>query len=216
MPVLVTDLLKDAAALLNDYNQTIYTNAAMLPFLKRALRELQRESQLFDLPLTAEVSTVILVAPGLKVLPAPADFLTPIDLMERVANSGASWGTMDKIDEEPDVTPGLSIRYWSFREDEIKLCPAVQAIEIKLRYNKSLIVINSVDASISVKDSDDFLMTRTAEHAARYLGENPARADILRLEADTFLNKYTVIQNKTNQHRAVRRIPFGSTLRQWR
>lgn len=217
MSILVSDLLKDSAALLNDYNQTLYTNTALLPFLRRALRELGRESQLYDLPLTDEVSANILVPAGTKILPTPADFLTPLTLEERSAGGQPNdWTPMEKKDEEPDVELGPALRYWAFREDEIKLTGANQDREVKLTYNKSLIIVNSPTATITIVDSEDFLMTRTAEHAARFLGENPSRADVLRSDADILLNKYSVIQNKTNQSRAVRRIPFGATLRQRR
>lgn len=217
MPTLVSDLLKDSAALLNDYNQTLYTSDVLLPFLRRALRELQRESQIYDLPLTAEVSTNILVPGGTKVLATPADFLTPLTIFERsVGGSSNDWVPMEKKDDEPDAELVNDLKFWAFREDEIKLSGCTQDREVRLTYNKSLIVVNSISASISINDSDDFLMTRTAEHAARFIGENPQRADVLKVEADIFLNKYSVIQNKTNQSRAVRRIPFGTTLRQWR
>ena len=217
MPTLVSDLLKDTAALLNDYNQTLYTNDSMLPFLRMALREFGRESQLYDLPLTREVSTFIRVAPAETTLNTPADFLTPISLEERLYGEGTGkWTPMEKKDDEPDEIPSLDLKYWAFREDKIRFVGATSEREIRLVYNKSLIMVTSPTGSVDILGSEDFLMTRTAEHAARFLGENPQRADVLRGQADYILTKYTVIQNKTNQSKAVRRMPFGVTLRQWR
>jgi len=111
---------------------------------------------------------------------------------------------------EPDVIADSWIKYWVWREDELKVNPATATKQVQLRYLKSLGAITGAGSTVPIPQSDVWLAYKTAELAAVSIGENPSRAAALlpnRLQAESKLLGSTVkgSQNAPARHRKRRR-----------
>lgn len=181
MPFLASDVIADAQALLNDTSAQIYTSAALLPFVKRANRELEQVLIINGSPVQRVESANISVFATITTLSLPTDFLLPIELNERplASTSNDDWVPMTEMPWIPDIVAGETLDYWAFRNNAIYLLGATVDRTVRLRYERQLAVITS---TASPEDSvlfQNFLGAKTAELAARFIGMNEAFAQSL-------------------------------------
>lgn len=177
MPI-ASDVMNEAAALLNDPNRTLFTYTLQLPFLRSAWNELQLKLQENGIPTAKEISLTLEIAPGTSSITLPSDFIRPIKLEERANDSSDDFVEVREVLDIPQVSIG-EIRYWNWREESIYINPPTTAREVRLIYWKSLNPLNDQNSNLNVTNSQEFLAFRTAALCARFIGENPTRADVL-------------------------------------
>lgn len=209
--MLASEVLAEAAVQLNDPSQVTFTNAKLLPLLKKAWGELEVKLQRSGIQMLKEVSAVLVVPANTLILNTlgtfPTDFISPVELKER-PNSNSGWKPMTETAWEPTQSQETILQYWAYREDQIKLLGATAQNEVLLRYMKSLSPISTEASNITKTTAKPYLAARTAELAARYLGSNPTRADQLKNEAGDLLNDFMGVETGKAQSIPARRRPY--------
>lgn len=210
MAVIASDVMNEARKVyLNDASATLYTNTVLLPFVQSAYADLASDLMLNGLQPLREISAVIDVAAGATSLNLPADFLTPIILRERLADSAEDWTDMVELSFEPAITQqGTTLDYWVYREDGIKFVGATTAREVLLYYYKSLATLSSDNSVIAILGAEDYLAARAAELAAKYIGMNPSLGEMIGKEAADASSKIVRRLTKANQALPTRRLPY--------
>jgi hypothetical protein len=203
------DPLTEAKILLNDPSGHVYADDKLLPLMQKAYRELQLKMQLNGLAVMKEKSSVITVTAGTVFLGdaagLPSDFVLPIDLQERASGSSEDWTPMEETDWEPDIDQTATLRFWNFREEQVKFVGATANREVLMKYQKGLTRITAVTTPIQVIGAETFLASRTAAIAAIVLGENPSRAEAINGDAGGALHDLISLLVKQNQGFPIRR-----------
>lgn len=194
-------VMDQAAALLNDPSKVDYTYTVQLPYLKSAYNKLQLRLHSLGLPVIEEISSTIDVAINATTVTYPADLVQPIKLEERLDGTSDLFVKVEKIDDIPEMDPVSNIMYWNWREEVIYINPPTTAREVLLKYFKSLTAIADQSTNIPVINSLEYLANKTAALCARFIGENPTRADSLDILAAEALDLLlgNEIKNKQNQ-----------------
>lgn len=215
-----------SASLMNDTAQTIYTDAAQLPYLNMALDDLQEEFELNNIPVTNEVSSILTpITAGTTVVsfttsPAlPADLIEIQQLFERMTGI-IPWIPMDRLEflplgrEDQNITQFL---VWSWVDQEIRLIEATADIDLKMDYIKNIfstpIAIADVGVNITVLNIKQYLGYHTAALCSEFIGENKTRADALEVKAIQALDRELGIPIKGKQAITTRRQPFMGSYR---
>ncbi len=225
----VGEVLDASAALLNDVAKSNYTNAAMMPFLNMALRELQEIFQLNNIPVTDTVSAVINVPAGITAVgfsPAivvpntpylPDDLIEPKMLWEREEDINP-FVPMTKLDMLPRQQEGVELNqfiWYTWQSNEIRFMAANQDNDIKMDYIRRLFVtVTDADDEIAVTNCLSFLQYRTASLCAEFLGENKTRATELNNDAGLALDRSIGIGTKGRQNITIRHRPFRASYKQ--
>lgn len=213
MQVSVNDIVDEAAALLNDPTQKMYTDTILLPYVKRAFQDLQLQLHLEQVQVLNEISTVQTVNAGAVTYPSlPSDLIQPSKMEERAAGSSNSFTPMYEKQWEPNTTPGTELRYWTWREQAINFIGATVSREVKLYYLKQLTAIVDVNSIIPVNFCQPFMASRTAYYAAAFAGENPTKAKMLKDDADEAFEKLLTMEANRRQSMPVRRIPASRSI----
>jgi hypothetical protein len=200
------DVVNEAQGLLNDLGGVFYTFDSLLPYLNKAYRELQDYYNLHGLKTTVDVSVLIAVpANTTQLTNPPADLLRPITLSERTPGTPEQFTEMDERSWEPDETPTNHLRIWVWREETIFFLGAQADRELRIRYVKSLSAFNGAGSLVGVANSKSVLAARTAALGARYIGENPTRADELDAETGQALDRLIVTAIRQGQGLPTRR-----------
>ena len=211
--VSVNDILDEAAALLNDPTQKMFTDVILLPYVKRAFEDLQLELHVSQVQVLNEISTVQTVNALATAFPSlPADLVQPSKMEERSVGSADTFTPMYEKEWEPNASQDVSLRYWVWREQVINFIGATTAREVKLYYLKSLTSIIDAGSIIPVNYCKSYMAARTAYYAAAYVGENPTKAKMLRDDADEALEKLMTIDANRRQSLPVRRIPASRSI----
>lgn len=201
--------IDEAKALLNDTSGHIYTDTRMVPLVQKAYRELQTKMQLNGLPVMKEVSAVLTVNAGTVALGdgsgLPSDFILPIDLEERTPGSTELWTPMEETVWERNAQQTTNLRFWNFREEEVKFLGATANREIRMKYQKGLTRITATTTPISIIGAVSFLAARAAAIAAFSIGENPSRAGELNADAGMALHDLLALLVKRRQGHPLRR-----------
>jgi len=210
--------LAEAQALLNDVGASLFTDAVLLPSLKKAHRELQVLLWENGLPVIKEVTAVIDVAANATSLGAnlPTDILEPKALQERVDGSTSEddWRDVPEADPLPRVEPSARIMYWAWREEVVEFIAPTTAREVKLRYLKGLTVPTSGSSAIGLIFGELYLGPRLASIAVQTLG-NTTRAEELTNDAAFWIPKILAANVKRGQAIPTRRIPYRRNLRRF-
>lgn len=221
-----SEIMATAAAFLNDTNRQLFTDAVQLPYFNQAQRDLEKEFELNDVPVTYETSDVINVPlgtagtvikigysnPGPKL---PSNLLEIKELWES-AEGQSVWTPVGRREFLPNnlllsssQIPQFLI--WAWINDEINLIAANQDNDLKIDYVKKLFVpVVNVNLEMGLKYDRCFsyLAYRTAGHCAFFIGENPTRAMDLYSEANGAMLKDLGIATKSKQTITTRRLPF--------
>jgi hypothetical protein len=213
-----------AASLMNDTAKSVYTYDAQMPYLNMALKELQEEFQLNNIPVTNEESAAIEIPIGTtEVCPVdgvgsgpapnyPTDLVEIQKISERLAGSTDSFLPLVKKDFLPHIDEGIdmsSIQLWVWEGQRIKFHAALTAREIKIDYIKTLFPkVTNQAAVLGVINCETFLFYRTAALCTRFIGENETRAAELNDFAVMAKDRVIGIGNKGKQSIVTRRRPF--------
>ena len=215
------DVMDSAAALLNDVARSVYTYAAQLPYLNLASQELQELFEHNEIPVTTEKSSEITVAADeteitFDVAPLlPEDLIEPQELWEKFDGDTTQFTPMTRVTQLPEYLEGQPTSqriYWAWNDQKIKLFEATGITIIKIDYIKALFTeIVDENQNIGVINAKTFLEFRTAGLCARYIGENPTRADQLDNSASLAMDRALGIGAKTRQSIITRRRPFRAS-----
>ena len=199
-------VIAEAKSLLNDNDGIFFTTDKLLPYLNKAYRELQDYYNLHGLKTTVDVAGLATVPAGAVILAAPpADMLRPIFLSERAVGSTEQFIDMDERSWEPDQAPAPHLGVWVWREEVINFLGATTDRQIRVRYVKSLSPLTGEASFIGFTNAITTLAARTGALAARFLGENPTRADELDADTGIALDRLIVTAIRQNQGMPTRR-----------
>lgn len=214
-------IISQAAALMNDSVQSVYTNEACLPYLNMAMRQLQEIFQLNNVPVTDHTSAAITVPSGTSLIKfkdgppqLPSDLLTIETLWESPVGE-ENWIPMSLKNFLPHYLEGVQINQflvYSWVKEGIKVIPSDTDIDLKIDYVRNLfslpVKIEQVDISLPEQLVELYLEYKTAALCANYIGENPTRAEALEMEAELAKDRALGIQNKPGQGIMTRHRPF--------
>ncbi len=206
------------AALLNDTNRTLFTYSAQVPHLNIAIQELREELELNNIPASNASSAVIpLLAEedniGGDGPPLPQGLIEIQQLWQTPTGTNQPYLPVTKYEYLPHYfQTGISysvIPAWAWMEQMIKFVPCTADTDIKIDFIKVVIedAINE-NSQLSLLNCENVLSYRTAGLCARFIGENPTRADSLDLDARLAFDRFLGISTKGRQNINTRRRPF--------
>lgn len=220
-----TQVLDDVAALMNDAAQDEYTDAVLLPYLNMAMRELEEIYELNNIPSTNETSAKLDVPANTSVIAFSATTpVLPADLIEIrqlwCSQDGQNkWIRVDKREylTSEELGTGSTIQFltvWAWMEQEIRLIASSVAVDIKIDYIRYLftrLTSGDLGGNLSVLNSHNTLMYRTAGLASEFIAENKTRANELNAFALSSLNVNLGVSTKSKQTMVFRRRPFRAS-----
>src|SRR6185295_10329489 len=164
--MIASEVTKQAAVLLNDPSQVIWTDIVLLPVLAKANEELEQLLEINEVPLQKQTSAAILVPHGIAEIDQPTDFVEALDLRERV-KGGDVWGEeireVDFID--PNNTLSANINEWCYRDARILVNPPTTDREVLLNFIRKLTPLDTAGASVEIYQAKPWLAARTAQIA---------------------------------------------------
>jgi len=206
------------ASLLNDTARSVYTYTAQLPYLNMAYRELGEKLELDNIPVTNETSAVILMEAGVSNIggdggPALPDGLVEIQqLWQRPTGTSQTFIPIQKYEYLPHYWDGNETSVfpaWSYEGQIIKFIVCNTDTDVKIDYIKSAIEnIPDSNKLITIINSFNYLGYRNAGLCARFIGENPTRADSLDVQAELAYDRMLGMATKGKQSIVTRRRPF--------
>ena len=206
MADLVSDINTDVRGILNDSTGNILTESFLLPLINKAYREAQSKARLYGLSYIKEALGLVPVLATDTVITV-ADLISPIELSERAPGATTSYEPMTQLDWEPDTTKTEKLRYWNWRENEIKIIGATQNREVRIKYNKGLPALTGNASVLALTDVRPWLANRVAALSAFSLGASERGLAIMEDSKDLY---DTFIANavKESQILGVRKKPF--------
>jgi hypothetical protein len=221
-----SEIITTVASLMNDYTQSVYVNAACLPFLNLALDELQEIYELNDIPVTNETSAAITIPAGVNrigfdTVPAfPSDLIEIRQLWE--SPSGLQhWTPVDKRDTLPHYLENTTLisqfLIWVLEQGRVKFIPANSDVDLKIDYIASLfntpILIKDINVNLPFTNIKTYLEYKTAALCAMFIAENESRALALDSLTGTALSRALGIPIKGMQSIVTRRRPFRASFK---
>lgn len=199
-----------------------YSDVVILPYFKMAYDELRMECEDNNIPFTNITSKVITITAGVIDVGGPTGPALPpglveiYEIYERTSGTDNDFMLMRRrnfLPKTSQLTQFLEI--WTWQNQVINFLGANSAVDIKIDYVADTLV-NIVDSNtlIPLFNSRLYLGYRTAALCARFIGENPDRADQLDGMASNALEMLENIGVKNQQGNPIRRKPFMSAYRQ--
>jgi hypothetical protein len=216
----VADILDLTASLMNDTAKSKFTYTAMIPYFNMALAIMQEELELNEIPVSEKTAAAITVTTGVTTVTMgttstnyPTDLVEIQQLWERLDGSSDPYQPMYKRDFLPHYLDGLPVSdliYWTWLDQEIQFIGATTDRQVKIDYIRQRYAnsVSDTTTAIDVMNSRTFLEFKTASLCARYIGENPTRADSLNMEAELAKSRLLSINIKGKQDIQSRRKPF--------
>lgn len=210
-----------SASLLNDTAKTVFTDVAQLPYLNMAFRELGELLELNNVAVTNETSSVIAVgADGDNIGgddvsdPAlPTGLIEIRQLWQRPTGTSIPFLPIQRYEYLPHYWDGVQntvIPAWAWMGQVIRFVPSTVPTDVKLDFIHSVIftITDLDDDEITVINSLNYLGYRNAGLCARFIGENPTRADQLDMQATLCFDRMLGLSSKGKQAITTRRRPF--------
>lgn len=208
--VTASDIMDEARMLLNDVSAQIFDNTALLPVLRYANEKLELLLVVNSIPAQRKISDVVTYNAGDTDIDVPEDLLVPVSLWESAVGA-EQWTLMTERQWEPNIELVDSLNYWTFRQEQLLTPGSTSDRDVKIYYWKQLTDLVAADDVEDVGAAKTYLSSKTAEIAARFIGENPTRADELKngevAEAEDLVIRMYV---KNQQGNRVRRRRFSS------
>lgn len=217
MALLASDIIAEAAALLNDQGRALFIDGLMLPHLKKANEDLELIMIANGSAVQRQQSSAAIAVPASAFnqnlsLATLTDMFVPIRVLERASGSTDVYVLMGEREWEPNIKATSSLAYWTFRNNQIIFPPLGAAREVIVDYWRQLSPITSTGSTEEILLSKTYLASRLAELCARYIGENNERADQLRdNEVSQAQNNLEIIYVKNSQGSRTRRRRFTRT-----
>lgn len=220
------EIINMVASLMNDTAQTVFTDAACLPYLNIAIDEMLEIFEQNNIPITNEVSAVITVpigttaigftgGVGAPILPAG---LIEIQQLWESPTGNANWIPMVKKEFLPHYMETQELNQfliWTWQNQEIRVPLANQIIDLKIDYIRKVIVtpiiIDDINDDIPIINIKSYLGYHTGALCAMFISENATRAEVLEGLAGEALFRTLGISTKGKQSITTRRRPFRSS-----
>lgn len=210
--MLASEVMDEAAALMNDAGKLTWGYIQLLPYLRRAYGTLELHLFLNGVRSLKEVSAIIPVPADDPIVILPTDFVQAISMEERALGSTDPFYPVRESDWEQDFKAD-SIMYWNWREDGLKInLPNIDR-EIRLHYRKGLTPIQSENTNISILLAKPYLSAKCAANASAFGAANTERAAILNSEANSELQMLISAEVRNQQGVSFRRRGYGSSRR---
>jgi hypothetical protein len=209
-------IMDGSRALLNDQEAQIYTDVNLLSYLKTAFRELREYLEESNIPVTNKVDSVLSIDAGTTVVSFTSTPPLPDDLVEiqrvwyRTVDTDP-WYPLTRREFVPPQLEGIEytgFTFWAWVNNELHLLPSSSDLDIKLEYIQQVSEPTDENSNIGIINGQSFLEARCAALAARYMMENPERAQDLDAVSQMALDRTINIENKAKQSIFVRRRPF--------
>lgn len=206
---------------LNDTAQQIWTNTVLAPYLGEAFRDLLLILWLNGLPVIREKAAIITVPAGTlslgSITPSsklPSDIFEPIWLKERSAGSSEDWQGMTETDFEPDWSQDTTLRYWTWRKEDIRFVGATTDRDVNLQYYRAPTIPVASGDALGFLFAEMFLSPQTAGYAAGSVGNTTLAKELLYIQgvnqgiAGSKLDMLLRANVKGQQNLPARRIPY--------
>jgi hypothetical protein len=211
--MLASEIMDEAAALMNDAGKLTWGYPQLLPYLRRAYGTMELHLFLNGVRSLKEVSAEIpVLAHATFIENLPTDFVQAISMEERAAGSNDGFFPVTESDWEQDLKAD-SIMYWNWREDSLKINSPNVDRTVRLRYRKGLTPIISENTNITILISKGYLSAKTAANASAFGASNAERAAILNAEANECLMMLINSEIRNQQGTKFRRRPYGASRR---
>jgi hypothetical protein len=205
-------------ALLNDQDNTVFTNTVQLEYYKMAFQELLEECEDHNIPITNKTSDEIEITAGVTDVggstgPAlPGDLIEIIEMYERTYGTTNNYALMRPVRFLPKTEVQTSyLEVWQWAEQQVNLLGATASVGVKFDYIAATIGDDVNENSIvQLTNAINFLKYKTGALVAMFVGENETRAAVLEAEATKALDRVLGIKIKSQQGMVTRRRPFMS------
>lgn len=143
----------------------------------------------------------------------PADLLMPLQMWERPTGSTQDFNPVDNVSVLPAVGQVEALRYFTWNQDQINFCGAVQSVDIRLRYKSKILptVTPSTNFANTVIGSAGCLRPLAYAVAEYYatarLGGAPPQ---LTQRKDAAIQQMITRYVRMQQAQIFSRIPYGS------
>ena len=216
-----------SAALLNDTARTIFTYTKQLEYLNTAYSELAEKLELNNVPVTNRTEAVIEVDAGVDNIggdgPSLPDGLVEIQsVWQRWRSTTDSWTSIKKYDFLPPFLEGNNqttsvIPAWAWEGQIIKFIASNTDLDIRIEFIQNpFITLVDANSQITLINAINPLAFRTAALCARFIGENPTRADQLDMQAELAWDRMLGTATKGRQSITTRRRPFQANYKRLR
>lgn len=226
MLVRPSDIITTVANLMNDSQQSVYTNTVCLPFLNLALDELQELYELNGIPTTNNTSAAITIKAGVNRLGFDTTPALPSDLIEIQevweSPSGLNkWSEVIKKEFIPhyleDNTTISQFLIYEWKHGRINLVAANSDNDLKLDYTASIfntpILIKDINVGLPFTNIKTYLEFKSGALCAMFIAENESRALALDSLTGSALSRALGIPIKGMQSIITRRRPFRSSFK---
>lgn len=181
--------LESARTYLNDDAAQNWTDAALIPKMKEAHRELQIKLWEVNSPVVRKQSSEFTIAAGATTVTSPpADMLTPFKLVE--------YGTAETLEQAVDMTEqnflpiGIAkttkLIWWTWKEEAITFLGSTVDRKIVIYYRKSITIPAAAGDPIGILFGELYLGARCAAIAHGSVGNKEAYSIMTELAAQNF------------------------------
>jgi len=210
------DVYTEARALLNDTAASRYSDAQLLPLVKRAYDELQNLLVLFGAaPVIADGIVAVVIGQSQIVIGIgglATDTMEPFYLEERTTGSSEFFTPMRpvQIHAVPSTTSPI-LEQWTWQGNKIQLRSngATTNRDIHVWYFKALTTIASGATAVELLNAKSYLAAKSAAFVAAFIDGDIGRAEILNDLAQTSQEVLLGTEVKRQQATPVKRMPFG-------
>lgn len=217
-PTLVSSILQQSAALLNDTAMTVFTFTNQLPYFRLAYNEMEELLELNNIPISNKSSANSVIGIGMTDIGGPTGPALPLELIEiqelfeKTNGTSEDFVRMNREEFLPNISvPTQSLNYYTFNQQFVQFL-AVGATSVRLvKINfvaANLPNIVDQNTNVPIFNGKTFLAYRTAALCANYIGENETRATYLNGEAQLAIDRFLGINTKSRQSMPARRRPF--------
>lgn len=205
-----------SAVMLNDPSRKLYNYTKQLPYLNTAIAEFREEMLSNNIPATNATSASITIPlntmgiGGDNEPPLPPNLVEIASIWEQQEGDHNNFIPVTRQQRLPLYWEKVNeLVYWAWEGQRVKFLGATTVREIKLEYVANVIPdADNENSLIGIINSKLTLSYRTAALCARFIGENPTRADSLDTMAGMAMERFLNINIKSSQAIWTRRRPF--------
>jgi hypothetical protein len=218
--LIASEIMDDAALLMNDSARVTWTYTVQVPWLKRAINALSDELAVSGIQLTRKVTSPVLsVATGAVTIPMPSDCIVPLNLYERLSGSSFPFIPLKELMFIPAGSSQTdSLGYWAYQGTLLNSVPVIDLLgattnrEVRVEYIRFLPyagVVSGTDFTADIPwNAKRFLSAKTAEYITRFVLKDKVRGDELKIESGEAKYKIVQIWVKKQQGSPIRRPGF--------
>lgn len=172
MSVQASVVLATARTFLNDDAATNWTDAALMPKLQQAHKELQIKLRRAAAPVMKGTYSEAIVATNTSFASPPSDLVAPIQLWEKAPGDPVTlYQLMTEADPLPNVIAGTTMVWWAWVEEVVTFIGSSADRSVKMSYWRALPLPQLNTDLINFLNGELYLAPRTAAIAAGSVGQ---------------------------------------------